>query len=61
MSRTIGSKVESCLKSCFSNSINATHANLIKLHRKIKLNKKVHHIQDLGCHAQGKGHGQGLK
>ena len=35
-----------------------TEANLTKLHRKIKHNKKVCRLQDLGSYAQGQGHNQ---
>ena len=56
----IGSKVKSCLKSCFSHNLRTTEASLMKLH-KDKHNKKVNHTQDSDCHAQGQGHCQGLK
>ena len=50
---TVGSEVKLCLNSCCSYT---TKANLIKLHRKIKHNKKVCHTHDLGSYIQGQGH-----
>ena len=51
----------SCLKSCLSRNSITTEAKSTKNHRKIKHNKKVCCIHDLGCHAQGQGHCHGLK
>ena len=47
---TIRSEVKLYLKLCCSEN---TEANLMKLHRKIKLNEKVCHTQNLGSYAQG--------
>ena len=35
-------------ESCFSNNSKSTEANLTKLYRKIELNEKVCHVQELG-------------
>ena len=43
-------------KSCLSNNLITTEANLTKLHRKIEHYEKVCHIQELGSYAQGQGH-----
>ena len=43
-------------KSCLSLNSNATEANFTKLHRKIKYNKKVCRVHDLGSCTQGQGH-----
>ena len=43
-------------KLCLSNNSKTTEANLTKLHRKIELNEKIGHAQDLGSYAQGKSH-----
>ena len=52
---TIRSEVKLCLNSCCSYT---TEANLIKLQRKIKHNKKVCHAHDFGSYAQGQGGSQ---
>ena len=43
-------------KSFFSHDLKTNKGNLIKLHRKVKQNGKVCHIQNLGSHDQGQGH-----
>ena len=43
-------------KSCVSHNSKANKGKLIKLHRKIKQNKKVSRTQNLGSHDQGQGH-----
>ena len=53
---TIVSKVKLCLKSCLSNNLKNTEANLMKFHRKIKHNEKVCHAHILGSHIQGQCH-----
>ena len=45
-------------KSCLSDCSLTTKANLMKLHRKIKDNKKVCHGHDLGSYIQGQDHNQ---
>ena len=45
---------KSALKSCLSKTLKTTEANLIKFQRKIKHNKKICCIHNLGFHAQGK-------
>ena len=44
------------LKSCLSNNLKITEANLTKFHRKIEHNKKMCHAQELGSYAHGRGH-----
>ena len=56
---TIMSEFKLCLKSCLSNNSKTTRANLMKLHRKIKHNKKVCHTQELVYHIYSQGHNQG--
>ena len=46
-------------KSCLSHNSETTEANLMKLHRKIKNNKKVCRAQELGFYAQEQGHNRG--
>ena len=43
-------------KLCQSNNSKITEANLTKHHRKIEHNEKVYRTQELGFHAQGRGH-----
>ena len=43
-------------KSCVSHNSKSKKGNLIKLHRKVKQNKKVCQAQNLGSHDQGQGH-----
>ena len=43
-------------KSCVSRNSKTEKGNLIKLHRKIKKNKKVCRAQNVGSHKQGQGH-----
>ena len=43
-------------KSCLSDNLKSTEANLMKLHREIKHNQKVHRVQELSPYAQGQGH-----
>ena len=43
-------------KSCLSHNTETTEANLMKLHRKIKHNKKVYRAQVVGSCAQGQCH-----
>ena len=45
-------------KSCLSNNLKTTEANLTKLRKKIKLNEKVCCAQKLGSYAQNQGHNQ---
>ena len=45
-------------KACLSDSSYTTEANLMKLHRKIKHNKKVCRAHDFGSLAQGQGRNQ---
>ena len=45
-------------KSCLSNNIKTTEANLRKFHRKIEHNEKVCSAKELGSYAQGQGHNQ---
>ena len=52
---TIGSEVKLCLNLCCSY---ITEANLIKLHRKIKHNKRVFQGQNFGSYAQVQGRNQ---
>ena len=46
-------------KIVLSNNSKTIEANLMKLQRKIKHNKKVCHTQELSYHIQGQGHNQG--
>ena len=43
-------------KSCFSNNLKTTEANLMNLHRKIEHSETVCHAQDIGSYTQGQGH-----
>ena len=43
-------------KSCLSNNLKTTEANLTKLHRKKEHYEKVCCAQELGSYAQGPGH-----
>ena len=52
---TIRSDFKLCLKSSLGNNSKTTKVYLMKLHWKIKHNKKVCHTQDLGYHIQGQG------
>ena len=51
-------KVNVFLTSCLSNNSKTAEAHLIKLHRKIKHNKKVCHAQELISQVQDEGHNQ---
>ena len=41
---------------CVSHNSKTDKVNLIKLHRKVKLNEKVCRAQNLGSHDQGQSH-----
>ena len=43
-------------KSCLSNNLKTTEANLMELHRKTEHNEKVCRAQELGYYSQGQGH-----
>ena len=45
-------------KSCLSNNLKTTEANLAKLHEKIERNVNMCGAQELGSNTQGQGHNQ---